>query len=334
MVDYIYKVLKRAFLFFCIVISLLVTVAFYGSPPKDMLILIIVLMVFLSTPFILTLNEGQKVLNVLFKKDIFGISVALFYAGFFTTISYLLGISLFETYPVALKFFAYTILICIFFAIAHKPHNESSFTLRDFIILFSLIAVYSNVRFGFSAQSIASSSPLLTIFIAMRSLPYNIALLIFFAKRNMNPQEFSFNFRFGFIDSLYFFIFLPVILLILYFSGYSFQPFLDMLSLKLIIFKISFSAITGAIPEEIFFRSFLISTLFSFFQKRFKGTINFVLSLLISSVIFGMYHINNGIWEVFWTTIWGLIFGFVFIKTRSLSSPILLHSVLNAILWK
>lgn len=76
------------------------------------------------------------------------------------------------------------------------------------------------------------------------------------------------------------------------------------------------AVIIGPILEELFFRGILLNRL-----KRFSVNKR----LIISSIIFGMVHLE---WALVIAII-GYFLGYVYLKTRSLVTPIILHSAIN-----
>ena len=67
-------------------------------------------------------------------------------------------------------------------------------------------------------------------------------------------------------------------------------------------------------------------------QKRLGRPI---LGLVVSSVIFGATHLNNGPlpdWRYFvLATIAGLFYGFIYMRTKSLAVPALVHAMVDSV---
>ena len=84
------------------------------------------------------------------------------------------------------------------------------------------------------------------------------------------------------------------------------------------LFLVSFA---GPIAEEIFFRGFVLSGLIRRFGIR--------RSLLISSLFFGLFHIDSG--AVVPAFVLGIAFGWVYLKTRSIWPVIFAHSLHNTV---
>ena len=76
--------------------------------------------------------------------------------------------------------------------------------------------------------------------------------------------------------------------------------------------------IIGPIVEEIAFRKILIDRL---------GIYGDRLAVFVSSVTFGLFHGN--IEQLFYATVLGVIFGYVYIRTRNIIYPIILHILIN-----
>ncbi len=90
-----------------------------------------------------------------------------------------------------------------------------------------------------------------------------------------------------------------------------------------------------ALSEEILFRGYIQSRLNSVFDRpnRFFG-VSWGLGLVISSVLFGLWHLGwkSGAPEwphVLWTMFAGLILGFVREKSESIIAPAILHGIMN-----
>lgn len=78
--------------------------------------------------------------------------------------------------------------------------------------------------------------------------------------------------------------------------------------------------VLAPICEEIFFRGFV--------QKAYEGYSG-KYGFVITGIIFGAYHVLNGISEVLPATILGLGMGYLVYKTGSLSASMLFHSAAN-----
>ena len=80
---------------------------------------------------------------------------------------------------------------------------------------------------------------------------------------------------------------------------------------KLIIYLVV-AWTTAGFGEELIYRSFFLGQFVSAFEN-IKN--KWILSLIISSIIFGFLHFNNGIDAIIGTTITGFIIGLVYLKT-------------------
>ncbi len=81
-----------------------------------------------------------------------------------------------------------------------------------------------------------------------------------------------------------------------------------------------------ALVEEFFFRFFIQNNVILVFKKFKHGQL---IGLLLSSLLFGLFHFSGGISFVFLAFISGLIYGGVYLKTKRLESAILVHFVVN-----
>ena len=319
--------------FISLVILLSFTVVLYGASLKAVTVLFVTSLLALAPLITLSLDEGQKFLNKLFQIDLAGVSLALFYTILLTAIIFIGKIPANLKLSPPLTFISVVGVICLFFVLAHKRQKKDEFTLRDYLLLLGLVILHGSNQVRWSPQNVTMHPYFIAFSITLDLLPCAVALIIYLAKRNIARAALAYDFRINFLDFVYLIVFLSIQILILLISGYSFEKFLSGLSLKYFIFKASLMALVTAIPEEIFFRAFLINILLRFFKDRVSDRSRLTLALFVSSLCFGIYHIRQGFWPVFWATVAGLIFGLFFIKRRRLSGPIILHSIYNAILW-
>jgi len=86
---------------------------------------------------------------------------------------------------------------------------------------------------------------------------------------------------------------------------------------------------TAGLGEELIYRSFFLGQFVSFFENRKN---KWTISLVISSIIFGFFHYNNGVAAIIATGINGFIFGMVYLKTnRNIWAPYFTHAVADTI---
>ncbi len=105
-------------------------------------------------------------------------------------------------------------------------------------------------------------------------------------------------------------------------------------------FALGLMLVTAGFTEEFFFRGLLQSSLERRLQSRLWATI-------FTALAFGIYHFPYAYLKTSWpshgnlgaaisegilpTAVFGLMFGFVFARTRSLSAPIIMHALSNAV---
>lgn len=83
--------------------------------------------------------------------------------------------------------------------------------------------------------------------------------------------------------------------------------------------------------EEMMFRAFLMDSLALFFQDR---KARWALTLIGSSIFFGLAHFSWGLPGVIQTTVLGLVLGAIFLKTgRNLWVTIIAHGILNTVVF-
>ena len=97
---------------------------------------------------------------------------------------------------------------------------------------------------------------------------------------------------------------------------------------KLIIYLVV-AWTTAGFGEELIYRSFFLGQFVSVFNNLKS---KWILSLIISSIIFGFLHFNNGIDAIIGTTITGFIIGLVYLKTgRNIWAAYVTHAVANTV---
>jgi hypothetical protein len=79
--------------------------------------------------------------------------------------------------------------------------------------------------------------------------------------------------------------------------------------------------IIGPISEEILFRGYLFNKLY---EKK-----GYLFSLIVSSIIFSLFHVDPNFYHTIFLFISGIILGFLFKRTNSLFIPILFHILWN-----
>jgi uncharacterized protein len=87
-------------------------------------------------------------------------------------------------------------------------------------------------------------------------------------------------------------------------------------------------AATAGITEEVLFRGLILNA-------GIWAGLPIALALLVSSVLFGVIHIYQGVGGVVLTTLAGLLFGWFYLATLSLLMPVVLHVLidLRALAW-
>ncbi len=84
----------------------------------------------------------------------------------------------------------------------------------------------------------------------------------------------------------------------------------------------------GAFAEEMIFRGYLMNRLGKIFGNKQRYTI--LLVLLIQAVIFGMFHMYQGVTGVVTTTFVGLLMGIAYVLSgRNLWVPIIVHGLVD-----
>lgn len=86
--------------------------------------------------------------------------------------------------------------------------------------------------------------------------------------------------------------------------------------------------ISVAVVEELFFRGFIQKNLSLFFYNiKYRKNI----SLIVASIIFGVFHIQLGMDFVVLATVAGFFYGLIYSRTNSIQPAILMHFMVNFI---
>lgn len=98
-------------------------------------------------------------------------------------------------------------------------------------------------------------------------------------------------------------------------------------------YKILLILIIVAIPEELFFRGLIIELLIKI-NEKYKIILSdksYIAIITISSIIFALFHVSKAtsISDLVFYLIFGLISGSIFIQTKNLTLPILLHLIID-----
>lgn len=81
--------------------------------------------------------------------------------------------------------------------------------------------------------------------------------------------------------------------------------------------------LVGAAFEELVFRGFITTRIFDATKLKW-------LAILLPSIVFGSYHIYQGVYWMLGATIYGVLFSWMFLEWRRLKSLILAHFAFNA----
>lgn len=94
------------------------------------------------------------------------------------------------------------------------------------------------------------------------------------------------------------------------------------------IFILLMALLVGGFFEEIFFHGFI----FTRFEKMIRGKYSVVISVVLSNIIFGLYHYQMGIKEIFLATIAGFAYHYLILKfNRNLWYGLFFHTFFDFI---
>lgn len=83
-----------------------------------------------------------------------------------------------------------------------------------------------------------------------------------------------------------------------------------------------------SLPEECFFRGFLQKELALYLGNRRFGQLT---AIVITSIVFGLFHFQGGANYMLLTAIAGLLFGWVYNRRKTIESAVLVHFTVNLI---
>lgn len=94
------------------------------------------------------------------------------------------------------------------------------------------------------------------------------------------------------------------------------------------IFLLLMALLLGGFFEEVFFHGFI----FTRFEKLLPGKYSVIISVIVSNIIFGFYHYQMGIIQIFLATIAGLAYHFLILKyNRNLWYGLFFHTFFDFI---
>ena len=98
---------------------------------------------------------------------------------------------------------------------------------------------------------------------------------------------------------------------------------------SMLILFLVISWTTAGLGEELIYRAFFLGQLVVFFENsKYK----WIISLSISSIIFGLLHFNNGLEAIIGTGITGFFLGLVYLKTdRNIWAAYIAHGIADTI---
>jgi len=98
---------------------------------------------------------------------------------------------------------------------------------------------------------------------------------------------------------------------------------------SMLILFLVISWTTAGLGEELIYRAFFLGQLVMFFENsKYK----WIISLGISSIIFGLLHFNNGLEAIIGTGITGFFLGLVYLKTdRNIWAAYIAHGIADTI---
>ncbi len=154
-----------------------------------------------------------------------------------------------------------------------------------------------------------------------------LPLSLFLLQRRLSQDKIGFYLRFTKVDLKYFLIGFSVLFVL--FAAVLGLPKLEPFLAKWIV-RIGYTGLFSVIEQELLFRGLFLS----FISEKLKTTKYAVhsnkLALVISSVLFGLAHyFNAGFIGIIVFSLIGTLLGWIFLRTRTLTAPILVHASIN-----
>lgn len=300
---------------------------------------------FLSVLFIIIILLPATERGITFYRNIFSKKAALKFLGIILTLDLLVSLECGESGKLFfIKSVLLVLILCFSFILLQFKNDRIKSTVptwRDFLtILF--IFVIPNISFLFIFPFLAmpyvtciSSTNFLYLFLTL------LYLILFLVVRNFSREDIGYKLKIDVKDVAYtFFGFLLILILnsILdvgirsmfsrNFFGYLYiglrTKLSDLLSSPFSSY-IHYIFIVG-LGEELESRGFLLG----FIKKRLEGKwYGTAVALLISSLLFGFNHSCTNLYGKLQFSLIGLVLGIIFIRTKKLTAPILLHALIN-----
>ena len=207
-------------------------------------------------------------------------------------------------------------------------HKISAYILLSAII----VIIYSSAFLSFLGNNVIMTPEILSF-----SLLFNLIILgggailfiyllydgslsnvfknLYFKKENIGKAI-----LYGIIACLFFILFS---FLISYFYKEK-NPLAEEIGLNLNIFLLIFIPIASSLSEEIFFRGLI--------QMQMEKKINYILSIIITSILFSIAHLEyKVIIEMIMTFSFSIILGYLIHSTKNIMAPITAHFLYNFI---
>lgn len=196
--------------------------------------------------------------------------------------------------------------------------SESCSTKKRIIVLICSLVVLCALTFGVRVASL-SASPIISF--GLKSIIYLLIGLDAAISMKLTGMSLKFDYKepyqymWGCLLAIILFVLVGVIPVFFGIHMFGLQSAFNMLAFYKNIF---FYFLFVGPAEELFFREYILET-FKDFIKPSKAK---VLSVIISAVIFGAWHIINGsLIQALFTTLIGMAFGFAKFYIKSLKLP-------------
>jgi membrane protease YdiL (CAAX protease family) len=198
------------------------------------------------------------------------------------------------------------------------------------LVILYIFSYFQMAWVGTSLQTFLYYNPLFYLHFIFTIWIFVILPLVLFLVQRPFPRELiGFSLRVKWKDIKYFLFTVPFCIFLFVFSPSPFKP-ISLNQPTLFTLDLVYSIFAIAIPAELLFRGLFINII----AEKLKNSKIFSedrisLAVIISSILYALTHYWNGLGAIGGQFLIGIVFGIIFVKTKSLIAPILIHTLLS-----
>ena len=250
---------------------------------------------------------------------------------------------------IALEYLPLTIIPLValpFFILYVKRNkiNEPNISGCDVLILF-IICIFSYLQMNWISKTFndfLNKNVLFYLHFIFTLWAFVILpLVLFLVLRRFDRKRIGFLLNIRWKDFKYFLIALPVCVFIYTLWPPPFKPSLSSFNdLPLLMLRVTYNIFVIALPFELLYRGLFLNII----EQKLRTTkfceVSTTYAVVISSFLYALAHYWNGPGAIITQFFMGIGFALVFLRTKSLVAPVLIHSFLSIIadgapiLWK